>query len=375
MRPLLIGSEIYRGSTYGPKHPLAIPRVSTTLDLIHALGWVEAAQYHDSPRATPQQLQRFHTADYVAALQRAEATQTVTPEDRERFRIGADGNPVYREIFRRPSTSAGGVLLAAQLTAASGVVHVPGGGTHHGRADRAAGFCYVNDAVLGLLAWRDQGLSPLLYIDIDAHHGDGVQDAFHDDPDVFTLSVHEEGRWPFTGGLGDRAGGHAANIPVPAGFNDSEMTWVLHEAILPIVRRLRPAGIMLQCGADALEEDPLSRLALSNNAHRAVVGALKGLAPRLIVLGGGGYNPWSVARCWAGVWAELNGHAVPERLPPAAEQVLRGLSFHRAAGRNPPEHWFTTLADAPRPGVVRAVVRRAASAALGALPATPAGMA
>jgi acetoin utilization protein AcuC len=375
MRPLLIGSEIYRGSTYGPKHPLAIPRVSTTLDLIHALGWVEAAQYHDSPRATPQQLQRFHTADYVAALQRAEATQTVTPEDRERFRIGADGNPVYREIFRRPSTSAGGVLLAAQLTAAGGVVHVPGGGTHHGRADRAAGFCYVNDAVLGLLAWRDQGLSPLLYIDIDAHHGDGVQDAFHDDPDVFTLSVHEEGRWPFTGGLGDRAGGHAANIPVPAGFNDSEMTWVLHEAILPIVRRLRPAGIMLQCGADALEEDPLSRLALSNNAHRAVVGALKGLAPRLIVLGGGGYNPWSVARCWAGVWAELNGHAVPERLPPAAEQVLRGLSFHRAAGRNPPEHWFTTLADAPRPGVVRAVVRRAASAALGALPATPAGMA
>lgn len=375
MRPLLIGSEIYRGSTYGPKHPLAIPRVSTTLDLIHALGWVEAAQYHDSPRATPQQLQRFHTADYVAALQRAEATQTVTPEDRERFRIGADGNPVYREIFRRPSTSAGGVLLAAQLTAAGGVVHVPGGGTHHGRADRAAGFCYVNDAVLGLLDWRDQGLSPLLYIDIDAHHGDGVQDAFHDDPDVFTLSVHEEGRWPFTGGLGDRAGGHAANIPVPAGFNDSEMTWVLHEAILPIVRRLRPAGIMLQCGADALEEDPLSRLALSNNAHRAVVGALKGLAPRLIVLGGGGYNPWSVARCWAGVWAELNGHAVPERLPPAAEQVLRGLSFHRAAGRNPPEHWFTTLADAPRPGVVRAVVRRAASAALGALPATPAGMA
>ncbi len=375
MRPLLIGSEIYRGSTYGPKHPLAIPRVSTTLDLIHALGWVEAAQYHDSPRATPQQLQRFHTADYVAALQRAEATQTVTPEDRERFRIGADGNPVYREIFRRPSTSAGGVLLAAQLTAAGGVVHVPGGGTHHGRADRAAGFCYVNDAVLGLLSWRDQGLSPLLYIDIDAHHGDGVQDAFHDDPDVFTLSVHEEGRWPFTGGLGDRAGGHAANIPVPAGFNDSEMTWVLHEAILPIVRRLRPAGIMLQCGADALEEDPLSRLALSNNAHRAVVGALKGLAPRLIVLGGGGYNPWSVARCWAGVWAELNGHAVPERLPPAAEQVLRGLSFHRAAGRNPPEHWFTTLADAPRPGVVRAVVRRAANAALGALPATPAGMA
>jgi acetoin utilization protein AcuC len=93
-----------------------------------------------------------------------------------------------------------------------------------------------------------------------------------------------------------------------------------------------------------------------------------GLAPRLIVLGGGGYNPWSVARCWAGVWGTLNGHALPERLPDAAEAVLRGLSYHRAAGRNPPEHWFTTLADAPRPGVVRAALRRAAAAALEALP-------
>jgi acetoin utilization protein AcuC len=364
MQPLLIGSEIYRGSTYGPKHPLAIPRVSTTLDLIRALGWVAPDQYRESPRASPAELQRFHAPDYIAALMRAEETQAVSAEDRERFRIGADGNPVYREVFRRPATSAGGVMLAARLTAEGGVVHVPGGGTHHGRPDRAAGFCYVNDAVLGLLTWRDQGLSPLLYVDIDAHHGDGVQDAFHDDPHVFTLSVHEEGRWPFSGAVGDRAGGHAANIPVPPGFNDSEMAWVLHEAILPIARRLRPAAIMLQCGADALEEDPLSKLALSNNAHRAVVAALKGLAPRLIVLGGGGYNPWSVARCWAGVWGELNGHTIPERLPEPAEQVLRALSFHRAAGRNPPAHWFTTLADPPRPGVVRAALRRAAAAAL-----------
>jgi acetoin utilization protein AcuC len=89
-----------------------------------------------------------------------------------------------------------------------------------------------------------------------------------------------------------------------------------------------------------------------------------------IVLGGGGYNPWSVARCWAGVWGELNGHTIPERLPEPAEQVLRALSFHRAAGRNPPEYWFTTLADPPRPGVVRAALRRAAAAALEPLGST-----
>lgn len=371
MPPILIGSEIYRRSSYGPKHPLAIPRVSVTLDLIRALGWLPEAQYRDSPMASLEDLARFHAPAYLAALQRAEATQTVSPGERDRFRIGADGNPIYREMFRRPATSAGGTMLAARLTAQGGVVHVPGGGTHHGRPDRASGFCFVNDAVLGLLEWRGQGLTRILYLDIDAHHGDGVQDAFHDDPRVFTLSVHEDGRWPFTGVVGDHAGGHARNIPVPPGFNDSEMMWVLHETILPIARHLRPQAIMLQCGADALEEDPLARLSLSNNAHRAVVSAVQPLAPRLIVLGGGGYNPWTVARCWAGVWGTLTGQAMPDRLPPAAEAVLRGLSFSRAAGRNPPEAWFTTLADPPRRGVVRAVVRRAAAAAMVDLPAGP----
>jgi len=372
LAPVLIGSEIYRRSSYGPKHPLAIPRVSTALDLIAAMGWLPAGGWVPAPLATPAQLARYHHPDYVAALQRAEATQQVDPLDRARFHIGAHGNPVYREVFSRPATSAGGCMLAARLTAAGGVVHCPGGGTHHGRPDRASGFCYLNDPVLGLLEWLDAGLDNILYLDIDAHHGDGVQDAFHDDPRVFTLSVHEAARWPFTGEADDRAGGHARNLPVPPGFNDSEMLWLLHQAILPIVRHLRPQAIMLQAGADALEEDPLSRLSLSNNAYWGVVRALLDAAPRLVVLGGGGYNPWAVGRCWAGIWAVLNGYAIPDRVPPAAEQVLRALTWHRAAGRNPPEHWFTTLRDAPRPGVVRAAVQRVAAAALRDLPAAAA---
>jgi acetoin utilization protein AcuC len=374
-RTILIGSEIYRGSSYGPKHPLAIPRVSTTLDLIRAMGWVEAAQYRDSPRATPEQLTRFHTPDYVAALMRAEAEQAVSAEDRARHHIGAHGNPIFREVFRRPATGAGGTMLAARLTAEGGVVHVPGGGTHHGMPDRAAGFCYLNDAVLGLMAWLDQGLANILYLDIDAHHGDGVEAAFHDDPRVFTLSIHEAGRWPHTGRVEDRAGGHARNIPVPAGFNDAEMDWLLRHAVLPVIRHLRPDAIMLQCGADAVEEDPLSRLALSNASHRAVVTALMPLAPRLIVLGGGGYNPWSVARCWAGVWATLNRLPIPPRIPPEAEAVLRGLAWSRAAGRSPPDAWFTTIADAPRAGPVRAEIRHLAAATLRDLPDPPAAVA
>jgi len=368
LKPLLIGSEIYRGSTYGPKHPLAIPRVSTTLDLIRALGWVAPDQYIDSPRATPEDLTRFHTPAYIAALMQAEATQSVDPAHRQRHRIGADGNPDYREVFSRPATGAGGVLLAARLTAQGGVVHVPGGGTHHGMPDRASGFCYLNDAVLGLLAWLDQGLNNILYLDLDAHHGDGVEAAFRNEPRVFTLSLHEAGRWPHTGRAEDRAGGHARNLPVPEGFNDSEADWLTRHAILPVIRHLRPQAIMVQAGADCLAEDPLSRLALSNAAYRATLRAVMGLAPRLILLGGGGYNPWSVARCWAGLWATLNGLPIPPRLPPAAEAVLRGLSWSRAAGRDPPVHWFTTLADDPRPGPIRDEIRALAAATLHDLP-------
>jgi acetoin utilization protein AcuC len=363
--PRLVRSDIFRGSSYGPKHPLAIPRVPATLDLCAALGWLPEAQTLESPRATAEELARFHDPAYIAALRRAEADQAVDAATRARFGIGANGNPVYREVFRRPATAAGGTLLAARLTAAGGgIVYNPGGGTHHGMPARASGFCYVNDPVLGLLAWRDAGLAPLLYVDIDAHHGDGVEEAFADDPAVFTLSVHEAGRWPGTGAVEETRGGGAMNIPVPAGFNDSEMRFVLEAAILPVVAALRPAAIMLQGGADALAEDPLASLSLSNNAHWAVVDALARAAPRFVLLGGGGYNPWSVARCWAGAWATLNVWEIPDRLPPEAEAVLRGLSLNRAAGRNPPVHWFTTLRDRPRKGAVREEVRAVVARAM-----------
>ena len=363
-RPIYIGSEVYRRSSYGPKHPLAIPRVSTCTDLCRAMGWLNDDQYRCSPMASDAELARFHDPAYIAAVRRAEATQTVTEAERLRYRIGADGNPIYREMFRRPATSAGGVMLAARLTANGGVVHCPGGGTHHGRPNRAAGFCFVNDPVLGLLAWLDQGLDNLVYLDIDAHHGDGVQDAFHDDSRVFTISIHEAGRWPFTGAAEDRAGGAARNFPVPPGCNDTELARLMSEAVLPLIRARSPQAIMLQAGADALEEDPLAKLSLSNNAHFAVVAALLPLAPRLIVLGGGGYNPFTVGRCWAGIWATLNRLPIPTALPPTAEAVMRGLRYGRAAGRNPPEHWFTTLRDAPRPGPVRDAVRRLAELAM-----------
>ncbi len=358
--PRYIGSEIYRGSTYGRTHPLAIPRVTTCTDLCRAMGWLGDDQFVTAPLADRAAVERFHAPAYVEALFRAEATQSVSEEDRARFFIGAENNPVYPEIYRRPMTSAGGVMLACGMVREGGVVHCPGGGTHHGRPARASGFCYLNDPVLGLMTWLDAGLTNVVYLDIDAHHGDGVQDAFHDDGRVLTISIHEAGRWPGTGLATDRAGGAARNLPVPRGFNDSEMGWVMDQAVLPLIRARQPEAIFLQCGADALEEDPLARLSLSNNAHWAVVDAVRRLSPRLVVTGGGGYNPYTVGRCWAGVWATLNDIEIPLRTTPAAEAVLRALVYNRAAGRNPPEHWFTTIRDAPRPGPVRDEVKQLA---------------
>ena len=364
IHPLYVGSDIYRFSTYGPSHPLAVPRVSTCTDLCTGLGWLSQNVYRDAPMATETEILRFHDAEYVSALRRAEAAGAVTPEDRERYRIGTDNNPVYAEMFRRPATSAGGVLLATRLTEAGGVAYVPGGGTHHGRPDRASGFCYLNDCVLGILSWLDRGLTRVLYLDLDAHHGDGVQDAFLGDPRVLTVSIHEDGRWPNTGKLEDRAGGSARNLPVPPGFNDSEQRFLMTEAVLPLVSRFQPQAILMQCGADALEEDPLARLSLSNNAYWSAVAAMMPLAPRLILVGGGGYNPYTVGRCWAGIWATLNGFPIPETLPEEAQTVLRRLVYNRAAGRNPPAHWTTTLRDAPREGPVRDEIRQIAIATL-----------
>lgn len=358
MTPVFIGSEIYRGSSYGAAHPLHIPRVSTVIDLVRALGWLGPGQYRTSPRAKPAALTIFHTPDYIAALERAEAAQAADETAFTRHALGTTANPVFPEMFRRPATGAGGVMLAAELVADGGVVHVPGGGTHHAMADRANGFCYLNDPVLCLMALRRLGLTRIAYVDIDAHHADGVEAALGGDDDMLLISVHEENRWPYTGRLEETGGGRSVNLPVPRGFNDTEMTHVLRQLILPRLEQFQPQAIVLQSGSDAILEDPLSRLALSNNAHAEVALALREVAPRFIVLGGGGYNPWSVGRCWTRIWGALNGLQVEGPLPDAAQDILRPLTWNR---RGPAwqvqPHWTATLNDPRRPGPVRADVK------------------
>jgi acetoin utilization protein AcuC len=371
--PVMIGSDIYRTSRHASGHPLAIPRVSLCIDLCRALGWLPDGAYLESPQATVAELCRFHAPAYVAAVQRCEDRRYADENDRRTFNLGVNGNPVYAEMFRRPATACGASLAGARRLRDGGIVYNPAGGTHHGLASQASGFCIFNDPVLAILALLDDGLRSVFYLDLDAHFGDGIQLALARDPRVFTLSLHEAGRWPMgrgdtwtdrPGGAFDRGLGHARNLPVPRELNDTEMAVLVDAVVVPLIEASAPDALVVQCGADALADDPMTKLSLSNDALWQAIAAVRPLAPRLLVLGGGGYNPWSVARCWAGVWAMLSDRAIPGRLPPMAERLLRAVHWPHRRGRAPGDHWFTSLADAPRTGMVRPEIRTLVEIAL-----------
>jgi acetoin utilization protein AcuC len=278
-------------------------------------------------------------------------------------------NPLFEGLFERAATSVGGATHAARLALAGRVAFHPPGGTHHGRPDRASGFCYFNDPVFAILALLDAGLERVLYVDLDAHHGDGVQDAFAGDPRVFTISVHETGRWPHTGAVDDRGHGRACNVPVPRDCHDAELAHVMDALLRPLALAVAPEAVVLTCGADALAGDPLARLAFTNRALWDCAVELAHLAPAAVVQGGGGYNPWTVARYWTGLWGRLSGRSIPETLPPSAVAILRTLECDLVEPEDIDPRWLTTLAD-PEPAqsdVVRPALRRVVDTALALL--------
>jgi acetoin utilization protein AcuC len=213
------------------------------------------------------------------------------------------------------------------------------GGLHHAHRARAAGFCVYNDAAVAIAtALRaDPGLR-VLYIDIDAHHGDGIQEIFYEDPRVLTVSIHETGLalYPGTGFQSERGAGAglgcAANVPLPPLATDACYRLVFEEAVAPLAGRFSPDVIVAQCGADAHHDDPLTSLGLTLPGHRWLVRGIVGLADdlcggRLVALGGGGYG-WEhvVPRAWAAVAAELTGSDVPEPLPGLWRERVRAVA-------------------------------------------------
>jgi len=234
-----------------------------------------------------------------------------------------------------------------------GVIFSLAGGNHHAKKNQASGFCIFNDPVLGILSMLDNGLKKILYVDLDAHHGDGVQEAFQHDDRVFTISIHEKNRWPYTGKISERGLGNIRNLPVPKELNDNEMSVLISEAVIPLGEEFEPDALVIQSGADALLDDPQSQLSLSNLALWNAVNCLINLSRRTLVLGGGGYNPWSTVRAWTGIWGLLNGRNLDFELPLAAIGILRSLEWKHSKGRNVPYHWSANLTDGPNLGSVR----------------------
>ncbi|MBU6485235.1 MAG: acetoin utilization protein AcuC [Betaproteobacteria bacterium] len=346
-------------------HPLAIPRVEAVVDLCNALGWFAEGDYRTSPCATEAELAWFHDAAYIAALRDATESGAVDLATRRRYGIGSMENPLFPGVFERASTSVGGSIRAAELALDGLVAFHPAGGTHHGRRARASGFCYFNDPVFAILRLLQAGLTRVAYVDLDAHHGDGVQDAFSDDPRVRTLSIHEAGRWPHTGCASDTGEGRACNLPVPAGCNDDELRLLIDDVILPLVSSFAPEAVVLTCGGDALCDDPLTKMALTNVALWDAIERIVPLAPHAVVLGGGGYNPWTLARYWTGLWGRLSGRRIPDALPVEGREILERLQCDLIDDEDMRPQWLTTLADSPTAAAVRPELRALRDEVLG----------
>ena len=358
--PLFVGSEIYRNPAFGFNHPLNIVRHSAVIDLLEMLGWLDDADFRTSEPATVDQLFEFHDRAYVKALQYANSTGRVDAAVRERYQVGTFENPLFPGLFERASMTVGGSILAAELALEGHVVFHPTGGTHHGRPDRAAGFCYLNDPVFAIMTLLKHGNEHVMYLDFDAHHGDGVEEAFYEEPRVTTVSVHEQHRWPYSG---TRSHPHAGafNFSVPLQFNDGEFDYLIKNAILPLIKSRDADALVICCGADCLAGDPLSHMELTNVALWDTVLQLIDLDKTTIVLGGGGYNPWTVTRYWAGMWGRISGQQMPERLPAEARALMSRMECDLIDEEDIEEQWLTTMADSPYAATIRDEIKLLAS--------------
>ncbi len=352
-RPVFLSHPAFLGSGFGHNHPLAIPRQATVIALAKALNWLDDAAIQLCPLPDRSTLTRLHTSDYLEVLETAAVAMTISPGDRQRYNLGTMECPLFDGLWDRARATVGGSIEAAKLVRDGGVAFHPAGGTHHGQPNRASGFCYFNDPAFALLTFLDRGLERVVSIDLDAHHGDGVENMFAADRRVTTISIHEAGRWPGTGATGDRRHGRACNMAVPPHINDTEWRYLIAEVVIPIIERLRPDAAVVTCGVDALAGDPLSTMAISNVALWDAVIAITERVPRAVVCGGGGYNPWTLARAWAGLWGRLNGFAIPAVLPADSQAILGDLGCDLIDREERDPQWLTTLADVPNEGAMR----------------------
>lgn len=291
---------------FGTAHPMKPWRLTLTNQLVLGYGLQKYMDNYATRPAAEDELREFHGSDYLDFLKR------VTPENTEKFsadlakfNIG-DDCPIFDGIWDYCTLYAGASLDAAKklINGQSDIAINWSGGLHHAKKSEASGFCYVNDIVLAILQLLR--VHPrVLYIDIDVHHGDGVEQAFFSTDRVMTLSFHKYDKdnfFPGTGNWDDVGGGpgkhYALNVPLKDGIDDDSYIRLFKGIVGPVVETYRPSSIVLQCGADSLGCDRLGCFNLNIKAHGACVDFVKKLDLPLLVLGGGGYTPRNVSRLW-----------------------------------------------------------------------------
>jgi acetoin utilization protein AcuC len=307
-RPILV----YRGSAlaqygFGNDHPFGPDRHDVFQAELAAADCGAAIRYGEPRRATVDELALFHTADYIERVVRLSAAGSTE------FLDGGD-TPCFPGVFEAACDVVGTTLAAvdAVMRGEAGRAFVPIAGLHHAARGGAAGFCVFNDCGVAIeYLRREHGLRRIAYVDIDAHHGDGVFYGFEDDPDAIFADLHEDGRflYPGTGAASETGTGAAAgtklNVPMPPGAGDDEFrdAWA---RVLAYLEEAAPEFIILQCGADSLEGDPITHLRYTEEAHAAAARDLCELADRhasgrIVGTGGGGYNRRNLARAWTRV--------------------------------------------------------------------------
>ncbi|HET6816607.1 MAG TPA: acetoin utilization protein AcuC [Mycobacteriales bacterium] len=336
-------NEALIGYDFGPGHPLAPVRVELTVELARAYGVLGRpnVQMMDAVAADDDLLTLVHSPQYIDAVRAASATLRPDVD----HGLGTDDDPVFAGMHEAASLVAGATVAAARSVHDGTHQHAANiaGGLHHAMASNASGFCIYNDPAIAIAWLLKQGVQRIAYVDIDVHHGDGVQAAFWDDPRVLTISLHESGRtlFPGTGFAyeigGPEARGTAVNVALPAGTGDSGWLRAFHAVVPPLVRRFAPQILVSQHGCDTHALDPLANLLVSVDGQRTAHAALHALAHevcdgRWLFTGGGGYELVRVVpRTWTHLLAEASGSPIdPDIETPAdwREFVLGRTGTH-----------------------------------------------
>ena len=322
----LVYDEGYLAYDFGEDHALRQVRVKLARDLLAAYGVLEEAEEMRPAPAADGALGRVHTAEYRAVVRDLSAHPAGASYEHG---LGTADNPVFGGMYEATALHVGGTLRACEEVASGRRTRAMnlGGGFHHAMPDRASGFCIFNDVAIGIRSLlEDHGIRRLLYVDVDAHHADGVQAILEDDPRVLKISLHEDGHYLFPGTgstdeMGTGAGrGYAVNVPLPPYTRDVSYLYAFQEIVPPLARAFKPELIVSQLGADGHALDPLTHLMLTTETYEAVGVMLDGLSRELcggrwVATGGGGYEITAVPRVWTTLFATMVGSELEDALP------------------------------------------------------------